>query len=243
MQIAVLADIHGNYRALQSVLEDIDKSGIDEIVSLGDVVGYGPEPEEVVKALQKRDVVSVMGNHELALISSSYFNRLNPDPRESLVITRRLLSEDSLDWISNLRASIVHRGIRLVHGCPPQSITVYLFSPTENRLRRVFSTYPEKICFAGHTHALDIFRLAEGNIDSRELQITDYQLDPQARYLILPGSVGQPRDMINSKAKYAVFDTQNHFLQIKAVEYDRDTTVRLLKERDFPASNSRRLNW
>ncbi len=243
MRIAILADIHGNYRALQSVLEDLDSEKAEEIVALGDLVGYGPEPEEVVTAFRRRNIISVMGNHELALISQTYLHRLNPDPRKSLDITRRLLSEDSISWISNLRASLVHRGIRLVHGCPPQSITVYLFSPTENRLRRIFSTYPERLCFAGHTHGLDMFQMTAGRLVSTELHAGDYQLDERSRYIILPGSVGQPRDMVNSKAKYAIFDTENNHLQIRAVEYDRAETIRLLHERGFPESNAKRLNW
>ena len=95
MLIAVLADIHGNYRALEAVLADIAPRGVDRIFSLGDNIGYGPEPEEVVRALQGYRVVSVMGNHELGLISRSYFNRLHAAARDSLVVSRALLDRKS----------------------------------------------------------------------------------------------------------------------------------------------------
>ena len=85
MRLAIIADIHGNYRALDAVLSDIARHGVDRIVSLGDNIGYGPEPEEVVRSLQAYRVLSVMGNHELGLISRSYFNRLHAAARQSLV--------------------------------------------------------------------------------------------------------------------------------------------------------------
>ncbi len=96
MRLAILADIHGNFQALQAVLADLDGIGVDAVVSLGDNIGYGPQPEEVVQALMAREIDSVVGNHELALSSASYLLRLNPSPRISLEISRQLMSRESL---------------------------------------------------------------------------------------------------------------------------------------------------
>ena len=243
MRVAVIADIHGNYRALESVFADIDKLGIDEIISLGDNIGYGPEPEEVVLALLRRNVTSVMGNHELGLISVGYFNRLNPGAKESLEITKNLLSEKSLCWLGNLPAVYLCHGARFVHGCPPQSMTAYLFSPSANRLQRIFSTYPETYCFAGHTHNLSWFALKDNMVTCSKLKTGSFALSRDCRHLILPGSIGQPRDQLNSKAKYCVWDTGALSIEIRAVNYDVDTTIRLLKERHFPVANAIRLKW
>lgn len=241
MRVAVIADIHGNYRALESVFADIDKLGVDEIISLGDNVGYGPEPEEVVQALLQRNVFSVMGNHELGLISVGYFNRLNPGAQESLEITKGLLSGEALCWLSNLPPVYLRHGARFVHGCPPQSMTAYLFSPSPNRLQRIFFTYPETYCFAGHTHSLSWFTLRDNIVRRSKLKTGVTSLSRDSRHLILPGSVGQPRDQLNSKAKYCVWDTGALNVEIRAVDYDIDTTVRLLEERHFPLSNAIRL--
>ena len=241
MRIAVIADTHGNYSALESVFADIDKLGIDEIISLGDNIGYGPEPEKVVQALLQRKVFSVMGNHELGLISVGYFNRLNPGAQESLQITKSLLSAKSLCWLGNLPAVYLRHGARFVHGCPPQSMTAYLFSPSVNRLQRIFSTYPEIYCFAGHTHSLAWFTLRENLIMRSKLELGVTLLSCDSRHLIIPGSVGQPRDRLNAKAKYCVWDTGALTIEIRAVDYDVDTTVRLLQERHFPVSNAIRL--
>lgn len=244
MQIAIVADIHGNWRALQAVLADIDAHGVDEIYSLGDNIGYGPEPEEVVQALRARGVVSVMGNHELALISRSYYRRLQGVARDSLDCTEKLLSPASRSWLASLPACHLCHGVRLVHGCPPRSITVYLFAPSTVRLQRLFATYPESLCFAGHTHMLTFFQDgSEPGLPPLQDQLKTGTriLDPDHRYIIMPGSVGQPRDTLNRQAKYLLWDRDNHTIEVRALPYDVPTTIRLLGERGFPVTNAKRL--
>ncbi len=243
MRLAIIADIHGNYKALQAVLADIAVISVDRIISLGDNIGYGPEPEEVVQTLLDQRVVSVMGNHELGLVSRSYFNRLNEVARESLVITRTMLSAESFVWIKALPAVHVCCGARFVHGCPPQSITVYLLAPSDNRVRRIFSSYPEEICFVGHTHDFGMFEQNGLVVSRREVTLERLQLDPHNRYLCLTGSVGQPRDTLNWHAKYMVWDIAEQTVELRDVPYDVLATIRLLEKRHFPISNARRLLW
>lgn len=243
MRLAIIADIHGNYRALQAVLADIALMGVSRVFSLGDNVGYGPEPEEVVRALVQHRIVSVMGNHELALVSQGYCSRLHAAARDSLAITRSLLSPASLAWLEALPPFLRSGAARFVHGCPPQSVTVYLHAPTENRLRRLFASYPEQFCFAGHTHELGCHQQASGTITSSDLRVKLIKLDSCTRYLLLPGSVGQPRDSINWYAKYMVWDQEAAIIEVRAVAYDVQATIRLLGERGFPASNATRLFW
>lgn len=244
MRIAIVADIHGNWQALQAVLADITTQGVDEISSLGDNIGYGPEPEEVVQALRQHGVVSVMGNHELALISRSYYRRMHAVARDSLDCTEALLSPAARSWLAALPPFRLCHGARLVHGCPPHSMTIYLFAPSAVRLQRLFAAYPEPLCFAGHTHALAIFRNSQeqGETPSPEkYRIGVKTLDRDARYIIMPGSVGQPRDSFNRKAKYLIWDTAAQTIEVRALAYDVQTTIRLLGERRFPATNASRL--
>ncbi len=242
-RVAIIADVHGNDQALDAVLRDISLlGGVDRIISLGDNVGYGPEPEEVVQRLREADVLSVMGNHELALQNRRYFYRLNYVARESLELTRSLLSQESLDWLASLPPVLCRGGARFVHGCPPDSMTVYLLNPTENRLRRLFTTYEEQFCFAGHTHDFGWYQLDGPEIRQQEIQLgVRVQLDPQSRYLILPGSVGQPRDTLGWSAKYLLWDLHRGTAELRAVEYDVLATIRLINERGFPAVNGQRL--
>jgi diadenosine tetraphosphatase ApaH/serine/threonine PP2A family protein phosphatase len=243
VRLAIIADIHGNYRALEAVLADIFRSSIDRIISLGDNVGYGPEPEEVVRALQGYRVLSVMGNHELGLISRGYFNRLHANARQSLRLTKALLSPASLRWLESLPPVRCWFGARVVHGCPPQSMTVYLQTPTDTRLRRLFATYPERFCFVGHTHDFGWYQLRGGEVHRHSLKMECMPLDPNSRYLILPGSVGQPRDHLGWQAKYLIWDQQAETITVRALEYDVQTTIHLINERGFPAVNGKRLYW
>lgn len=240
-RLAVISDIHGNYQALQAVLADIAVMKVELIVSLGDNIGYGPEPEEVVQALRSHQVVSVMGNHELGLISRSYYHRLHGTARESLDLTRALLSAESLAWLHSLPTVHICDDARFVHGCPPESMTVYLFSPTENRLQRVFASYPERHCFVGHTHVFGLYTEQDGHVVKQKLAVGRLALDPELRCLLLTGSVGQPRDSVNRYAKYMVWDRGEGWVELRALAYDVQTTVRRLAERRFPVVNARRL--
>ena len=244
MRLAILSDIHGNYRALQAVLEDIALQAIDKIITLGDNIGYGPEPESVILRLKADNIDSLMGNHELALVSTSYFSRLNFIAQESLAITRSLLSPPSLQWLANLQPVILRNQARFCHGCPPASITKYLYAPSKIRLTRIFSDYHEQVCFSGHTHMLQRFILHQNQeITTQNLQVGVFRLLDDKRYLIIVGSVGQPRDSINNKAKYAIWDTVNTSCEIRQVEYDVETTIELLKKQNFPIHNAQRLKW
>ena len=243
MRLAILADIHGNYRALEAVLANIAPNGVDRIISLGDNIGYGPEPEAVVRSLQAYRVQSVMGNHELALISRSYYNRLHANARQSLDLSRALLSQDSLRWLETLPPVRCAHGARFVHGSPPQSMTVYLHNPTDTRLLRLFASFAERFCFAGHTHTFGWYEQADTGIERHGVKLERKTIDRERRYLILPGSVGQPRDTLGWQAKYLIWDQKAATMEIRAVEYDVQTTIHLIKERGFPVVNAKRLYW
>ena len=225
-------------------MEDIALQAIDKIITLGDNVGYGPEPECVVLRLNAENIDSLMGNHELALVSTSYFSRLNFIAQESLTITRSLLSPPSLQWLANLQPVILRHQARFCHGCPPASITKYLYAPSKIRLARIFADYQEHLCFSGHTHMLHSFTLDQNHeITTQNLPVGLFQLQDDKRYLTIVGSVGQPRDTINNKAKYAIWDTVNRSCEIRHVSYDVETTIELLKKHNFPIHNAQRLKW
>lgn len=241
MRIAVISDIHANMAALEAVLEDIETQQIDTILSLGDNIGYGPDPEEVIRELRARDIFSIQGNHEYAVVNKAYFNKLNPDPRQSLELTLKMLSTESFDFINNLEPMTVVFGVRLVHGCPPKSPTAYLFFPSQMVLDKIFGSFPEELCFYGHTHTLNFFE--EGLTPDRGLDVDlgSYRLSPARRYIINPGSVGQPRDGINNHAKYLIWDRENRLVTYRDVAYDVMRTVNRLRKLDFPSFNAERL--
>ncbi|MEN8136554.1 MAG: metallophosphoesterase family protein [Thermodesulfobacteriota bacterium] len=243
MRIAVIADIHGNFKAFEAVLADIEQAGADHIVSLGDNIGYGPEPEEVVRTLIDREIDSVLGNHELALKTDTYLQRLNPATRESIEITRKLMSRETMDFCSSLPLSLKRHGALLVHGCPPTSCTTYLWSPSAIMLERLFSTFTEAVCFYGHTHNLTRFVTKENEYLTEVAQPGLSGIAPGSRFLSNPGSVGQPRDGLNNHAKYLIWDTGAATFENRAVPYDVQATVDLINARGFPEFNGIRLLW
>ena len=241
MKIAVISDIHANEAAFEAVLEDIDSQHVSEIICLGDNIGYGPDPEEVIQKLRNRQIPSIQGNHEQALVDQTYFNRLNPDPKKSLELNRDMLSQESIQFINTLDPLMIYKNVRFVHGCPPKSPTSYLFLPSQHKLDSIFNSFPEKLCFYGHTHTLNFFEEGLPPEKGIDIKLGSYRLHPERRYIINPGSVGQPRDGMNNHAKYLIWEPKKRLITYRDVRYDVMRTVNKLRQLRFPSFNSERL--
>jgi predicted phosphodiesterase len=240
MRIAIFSDIHGNMDAFQQVLIDISKSNIDAVFCLGDNIGYGPEPEEVVRLLQEETIPSVVGNHELACINRSMLDWFNPAASESLKKTIQMLSQDSVKFISRLKKSMVIQGCRLVHGFPPDSPTIYLFQVSQKNIFRYMSQMKERICFVGHTHELKIVEYDGEKCIPDLLKKDVTQLKRQSRYIVNVGSVGQPRDGDN-RAKYVILDTDSDIIEVRFVRYDIEKVVKKIIMAGLPAVHAYKL--
>lgn len=240
MRIAIISDIHGNLEAFKEVLADIDRSRVDGLVCLGDNIGYGPDPEQVIDLVRERDIPSVMGNHELAIVEPMYLTWMNPTARISLVMTRELLSTDSIEYIHTLPPAMTYHGSLCVHGCPPDSVVTYLFQLSLAQLEEAFRAMEEKICFLGHTHSLVIISFDGSELVRAPLGNGVVSLHKDHQYIINVGSVGQPRDG-NNNAKYVIWDMDSHSIDVRFVPYDIAATASKIIELGFPEFNARRL--
>jgi predicted phosphodiesterase len=240
MRIALLSDIHANLEALEAVLEDLRPLGLEAAYSLGDSIGYGAEPERVIARLAAEGISSVLGNHELAVISPAELEWFNPVARQSLVKTMRMLSETSLARIRDFPRFGVHHGCRLVHGFPPDSPTVYQFQVSREEVRAVVAGLEERVCFTGHTHFPEIMACTGGDIQRYDFPRGTFELKTESAYIINVGSVGQPRDG-NNNAKYAVFDTEARSVEMRHVPYDIEGAVRKILEAGLPPAHAYRL--
>ena len=220
MRVAIISDIHGNLDAFRQVLNDIEASGIDAVVCLGDNVGYGPEPEQVIRQVRNRNIPCVMGNHEQAVLDRRYLDWFNPAARKSLQKTMPLLSEDSINFIRGLKSSLVIYQSRFVHGFPPDSMYTYLFQASKDTLKQTFSEMKERLCFVGHTHKLKLIGF-DGKVSQHILlkERIMKHLHKDRKYIINVGSVGQPRDG-NNNAKYVIWNTSEDSLEVRFVPYD-----------------------
>jgi predicted phosphodiesterase len=242
MRIAVLSDVHGNLEALREVLADIDRSRTDAVLCLGDNIGYGPEPEAVVESIRERGIPCVMGNHELGLVDETYLDWFNTSARLSLLLTQGLISSDTLAYMRRLQPSLSFQACLGVHGCPPESVTTYLFQVSDADLRMRFRNLEESICFVGHTHDLELIRFDGTEIMRASLCRGKIPLnqDPGQKYIVNVGSVGQPRDG-NNNAKYVIWDTALGQLEVKFIPYDIAKTAKKILHLGFPEFNARRL--
>ncbi|MBL0715339.1 MAG: metallophosphoesterase [Desulfosarcina sp.] len=239
-RIAILSDIHGNFDALKEVLQDIDALEVRKIYSLGDNIGYGPEPEAVIQCLEERGIPSVLGNHELAVTNPSELDWFNPVARESLLKTVEMLSPAAIELIHQFPYCRVEEDYRFVHGFPPDSPVFYQFQASDDDLVQIFTELPEWICFTGHTHYPEIIEYADGQIQKRALGRNPLQLKADARYLINVGSVGQPRDG-NNNAKYVLWDKATLTVELRFIPYDIESTIQKIMKAGLPEAHALRL--
>lgn len=241
MRIAVISDIHGNDTAFQQVLRDMETSRIDATVCLGDNVGYGPEPVQIIRRMQRLKIPCVKGNHEQAVTHCDYLNWFNPVARESLKKTMAMLPDDALAYIHGLPSNLVLYGSRFVHGYPPNFIDTYLFEASRQIIKMTLSEIQERICFVGHTHELKIIGCDGVGCEHRTLSKGVVQhLRKENKYIVNTGSVGQPRDG-NNNAKYVIWDTTADTLEAKFVPYDIATVARKIVEAGLPKIHADRL--
>ncbi len=238
MLVAILSDIHGNIEALDAVWQDMTSFPVGRVISLGDVVGYGPNPEEAVFSVRERDVLCCMGNHELGIVNASERDWFNSTAQKGLGLTSSLLSSASLQYIASLPRFVCFAGARFVHGFPPDSVTTYLFQADDDDLAAWFGQ-GEGLTFVGHTHELGLLSWDGTGVVRRNLARERFVLDGNP-CIVNSGSVGQPRDG-NNNAKYLLWNTQTGVIEVRFVSYDIERTVAKIRERGFPEYYATRL--
>jgi predicted phosphodiesterase len=213
MHIAVISDIHGNLEALQVVLQYLRENSIDQIYCLGDIVGYGANPNECLELVAQSCSIVVMGNHDHAAIGQTSVNYFNDYAKLSTYWTFGVLSAASRNFISSLDFTWQDDKILLVHATPANP-PLWHYVLTEQDAREEFEAFKPKVCFIGHSHFPVIFSKNEGL-----LKVQKFVLNEQDKYIINVGSVGQPRDG-NSKTCFCVYNSDTHQLEYIRLSYD-----------------------
>lgn len=240
MLIAVFADIHGNLEAFTEVLNDMKEYPVDRVFSLGDNVGYGPDPEKVMDLIRENNIESVLGNHEKVVIEESFVAWFNPLAQKAVIYTKANLSPRSVREFQDLPKSRVFENLRFVHGVPPASPVLYVFQLSDDKLERRMKDMDERVCFIGHTHDLGLVVYDGDSLIRTDLNPGETYLDPEKKFLVNVGSVGQPRDG-DTRAKYVLYDTQTHVLTLKAVDYDNKATAEKIIRAGIPGQYADKL--
>lgn len=215
MRALILSDIHANATALEAVLERAGE--VDAVWCLGDVVGYGPDPNDCIARLQELSgLVCLQGNHDAAAVGQLALESFNSEARASIEWLRNCLSAEALRFLQGLQPRAEISGITLTHASPRQPLLEYLLDT--NSAGENFSYFDTDLCFVGHTHIPVIFSLQEEAVNLR-IPEANSQTILFARSIANPGSVGQSRDR-DPRAAFAIFDSDMNVWDYQRVEYD-----------------------
>ena len=229
---AIISDLHSNIPALEAVFADIEKQDVDEIICLGDIVGYGPEPEECIDLVDDRCRFCLSGNHDYAVLTHA--ERFNPLAEEAVDYTRNVLKPGVFsgtrkrarwDFLETRPTRVQEEDVLYVHGSPRDDRNEYILESdiafgNLEKIRDIFEITP-RLLFVGHSHVPGIISL-DFNFWHPEENGAVFGLEPGKKYLINVGSVGQPRDGDN-RACYVLFNGNN--VVYRRVEYNYAETM------------------
>jgi diadenosine tetraphosphatase ApaH/serine/threonine PP2A family protein phosphatase len=233
--IALLADIHANWQALEAVLADLPP--VDEVMCLGDVVGYGGDPVLCIDHVRGQRWLCLLGNHDLACTSRDSLGWFNDDAAAAIRWTMAQVGPERLDWLARLPARESREGALLVHASPREPLYEYILDPVLAAAN--LALLGDATCFHGHTHRPGMFSL------SRERVVHEYRPGRMALAgpaLVNPGSVGQPRDR-NPDASYGVWDTEAATIEFRRIAYDRAGAQRAIRAAGLPERFAQRLDF
>ena len=238
MRIAVISDIHSNLPALEAVLADVDGEGPDEIWCLGDIVGYGPHPNECVDLTRERATLSLCGNHDLAVLGAIDVSDFTGDAGAAARWTTGALGEPQAAWLRELSPSAERDGAELYHGSPRDAVWDYVLSEQVALISILETTAP--VVLVGHSHvALGLGW--DGSDLSGGLAPEGTAIDlSTGRWLLNPGSVGQPRDG-DPRAAWLLIDNAAGRAAFRRVPYPIRETQAAIRERGLPDALAARL--
>jgi predicted phosphodiesterase len=238
MRTLVISDIHANLPALEAVLQDAGM--VDAVWCLGDLIGYGPYPNECIdKVRGLPNLICLLGNHDAAALGQIDVEAFNLEAKLSVVWMKAELTEASLAFLSHLPERVVTRNVTLTHGSPRNPVWEYILDTrTATTNFRYFST---SYCFIGHTHLPTVYTLSDSHeMASVSMPGTAHAIELEGRTILNPGSVGQPRDH-DPRSSYAIYETELERWEYHRVEYDIPSVQARILEVGLPARHAQRL--
>ena len=249
MKYAIFSDIHSNLEALQAFLKHSKEQGCEQYACLGDIVGYGPNPKECVELVKGLNCPIVVGNHDRmsCQLRLSSLLSMNPLASRAVTWTHNQLSEDAIEWIEELPLTQELEHFTIVHASLEDPL-LWVYIDNKYNALSSFERQEKQLCFYGHTH-LPLCFIQNRN---EEKEFDDYlnnidanyyktiSLEKDLKYIVNPGSIGQPRDNDN-RLSYAIFDSSNNKIEIQRVVYDFKTTQKKIIEAGLPERLAERL--
>ena len=252
MRLAILSDIHANLPALEAVLADIEGAGLAELWCLGDVVGYGAQPDECAGLVKERCDLCLVGNHDLAVLGELDVSAFSPAAAAAVRWTQETADPATLDFLRGLEPADETRDVALYHASPRDPVWEYVLWP--DQAAECIAIQAARVSLIGHSHVALFFVMGENHRPPRgqSLERAGAARGAQAgagtrvdlsegRWLVNPGSVGQPRDG-DPRAAYALLDLTTGAVEFKRVDYDIAATQRRMHELKLPEILADRLS-
>src|SRR3954452_3360343 len=241
MRIAVLSDIHANRQAFEAVLEEVAAAEVDEVWCLGDVVGYGADPDACCALARAQCDLSLVGNHDLAVRGDIAIDEFSRGAAVAAEWTREVIDPDHLEWLRGLEPQLLDREVGLYHASPRDPVWEYLLSPLLADL--CLDVQRHRICLIGHSHVALAFQRPEGETATGEVRPADTRLDlGESEWLVNPGSVGQPRDG-DPRAAWLALDLDTFAATFHRVPYDISGAAAAIRAARLPDSLAERLEY
>ena len=242
MNIAIFADVHSNLEALQAFIETTAKQDVQKYIFLGDIIGYGPNPNECIEAVRKLpNVKMVLGNHDAAAIWKSSPYNMSGHAREALFWTMKKLLADNVQILKSLRNKLVETDVYYCH-TTPQNPESWTYVNSQSQAFWVFRKTDYRVSFISHTHRPRLlsqekyWKIKEERIE----EDASFRLHPDRRYIINCGSVGQPRDG-NVNGSYCIYNERDQSVVFHRFDYDREKTIAKINKAKLPDFLARRL--
>lgn len=230
MRTLVISDIHANLTALEAVIRHA--GNVDSVICLGDLVGYGPDPNECVGLIRELpNLTCIMGNHDAALMGFIDVSAFNGEAFTALNIQAELLEENNRDFLELLPVRADLDTLTLAHGSPRNPIWEYILNVTTANVN--FSHFETIGCLIGHSHVPSIFIENEASLPQLLLPNSGDRWKPTGKFILNPGSVGQPRDR-DPRASYVIYDQAEDTWLFRRVGYDVGSVIARVKSRGLP---------
>ena len=238
MRVAVVSDIHGNLHALEAVVSAVDALEPDELWCLGDLVGYGPRPNECCRAIRERASVCLAGNHDLGVLGAIDLAEFSDEAAAAAYWTRSILDEEARSFLAGLRPSGKAQGLELYHASPLDPVWEYVL--TEEAARAALDATEAPAVLVGHSHVALALTPENGDIAGGLAPDGASAEFGERRFLLNPGSVGQPRDG-DPRAAFLVLDLDARRAEFHRVDYPIAQTQREIADAGLPPVLGQRL--
>ncbi|HEY8625465.1 MAG TPA: metallophosphoesterase family protein [Solirubrobacteraceae bacterium] len=241
MPIAIVSDIHGNRHAFEAVLDDVAASECEEMWCLGDLVGYGAEPDACVELARNHAAICLAGNHDLGVVGSIPLEEFSRGAALAARWTQEAIGEETREFLASLEPKHLEEQVGLFHASPRDPIWEYVLSPLQAEM--CLDVQEHRICFVGHSHVALSFSRPAGEAASGQTRGADEELDLElGEWLINPGSVGQPRDG-DRRAAWLELDLKASTAVLRRTDYDIAGAAAAIRAARLPDSLAERLSF